>query len=154
MNDKPKKLCFVISPIGEDGSSVRAEADWFLEIVSEALSEDGWRIDRADGLKKSGMIPTQIIQLIESADLIVADLTNHNPNVHYELGVAHTRGKPVIPMIINGQRPPFDNAQMRTIFYSRVHPKEQKAAVAELREAVNATLDGPVQNPVTYALGC
>lgn len=71
MTDKPQKLCFVISPIGADGSPERDAADWFLEIVGEALGAD-YRIERADALKKSGQITTQIIELIESADLIVA----------------------------------------------------------------------------------
>ena len=106
MNDKPQKLCFVISPIGADGSPERDAADWFLEIVREALSAD-YRIERADALTKSGLITAQIIQLIESANLIVADLTGHNPNVHYELGVAHARQKQVIPMMMKGDRLPL-----------------------------------------------
>jgi hypothetical protein len=138
MNDEPQKLCFVISPIGADGSPERDAADWFLEIVREALGAN-YRIERADALKKSGQITAQIIQFIESADLIVADLTAHNPNVHYELGVAHAREKQVVPMMLKGDRLPFDNSHMRTIFYSRANPKDQAMAVAELREAAAAT---------------
>lgn len=153
MTETPKKkLCFVISPIGEDGSPERDAADWFLEIVRESLG-NSFVIDRADVHKKSGLITSQIIQLIESADLIVADLTGHNPNVHYELGVAHARGKVVVPMMMKGDRLPFDNAHMRTIFYSRAHPKDHAAAVSNLREAVASALAEPIQNPVTHALG-
>lgn len=152
MSETSKKLCFVISPIGEDGSPERDAADWFLEIVRQAL-ETTFVIQRADVHKKSGLITSQIIQLIEAADLIVVDLTGHNPNVHYELGVAHAREKVVVPMMMKGDRLPFDNAHMRTIFYSRAHPKDYAAAVASLRDAVAIALAEPVQNPVTHALG-
>lgn len=151
MNDKVKKFCFVISPIGADGSTERNNADWFLAIVHEALGAD-YRIERADDHKKSGLITTQIIALIEMADLIVADLTGHNANVHYELGVAHAREKQVVPMMMKGDIPPFDNAQMRTLFYSRASPRDHAAAVHDLRERVEALTDH-VQNPVTHALG-
>jgi hypothetical protein len=87
------------------------------------------------------------------ADLIVADLTDHNPNVHYELGVAHSLRKHVIPMIVKGQTLPFDNMPVRTIFYSRDHPRDQAIAVGALRSAADAELAGEVQNPVTHALG-
>ena len=102
--------------------------------------------------KKSGVITTHIIELIQRADLIVADLTGHNPNVHYELGVAHALGKQVIPMMMTGDDLPFDNSQMRTIFYSRDHPDDHAAAISELRQRA-AALSEPVQNPVTHALG-
>ena len=74
MTKKPEKLCFVISPIGAEGTAERNAADWFLEIVRAALGAD-YLIERADDHKKSGLITTQIIALIERADLIVADLT-------------------------------------------------------------------------------
>jgi hypothetical protein len=81
-----EKTCFVISPIGDDGSPERADADWFREIINDMLGEE-FEIKRADDIAKSDLITNQIIQAIEGADLIVADLSHRNPNVHYELGV-------------------------------------------------------------------
>ena len=51
MNDKPKKLCFVISQIGADGSPERDAADWFLKIVDEALRAD-FVVERAERDKR------------------------------------------------------------------------------------------------------
>jgi hypothetical protein len=126
MTEKPKKLCFVISPIGAEGTPERNAADWFLEIVRAALGAD-YLIERADDHKKSGLITTQIIALIERADLIVADLTGHNPNVHYELGVAHAREKQVVPMMMKGDMPPFDNAQMHRCVSAIAPPQSDDA---------------------------
>ena len=147
-----KKKCFVISPIGEEGTQERAEADWFLEIVNGALSSE-FEVKRGDDYVKTDLITNQVIQAIESADLIVADLTNHNPNVHYELGVAHAQRKHVVPMIAKGQRLPFDNMPVRTIFYSRIHPRDMREAVNTLKEVAAHELAGKVHNPVTLALG-
>src|SRR5437588_33290 len=137
-----KQKCFIISPIGDDGSAIRNGADWFLRGIVYPALEATFTIDRADSDRRSGLITAQIIEKIQEADLIVADLTDHNPNVHYELGVAHTLGKHVIPMIIKGQRPPFDNAAMRTIFYCRDHPDDQAAAVDALCAAADSALRG------------
>jgi hypothetical protein len=87
--------------------------------------------------------------------VIVADLTDHNPNVFYELAVAHAFEKPVIPLIRDGQRIPFDTAPMGTIFYSRKTHREWEQAKDELRKAAaEAMLPGhKVSNPITIALG-
>src|SRR5687768_588982 len=118
MPDKTtKKKCFVISPIGSAGSEVRVAADFFrYEIVESALSD--FKVDRADDFSKVDQITNQIIQAIVEADIIVADLTGPNANVFYELGVAHSYKKHVIPMITEGQSIPFDNLAVRTINYS------------------------------------
>lgn len=154
--DRPvtaKKACFVISPIGDDASDARREADWLLKgIIYPAIGEE-FEVRRADNYPKTDLITNQVIQAIKNADLIVADLTDHNPNVFYELGVAHTFEKKVIPMIRKPQRLPFDNQPMNTIFYSRERFEDIGIAIAQLKEATAETLRSNVSNPVTVALG-
>lgn len=58
-----------------------------------------------------------MISAIISADLIVADLTDHNPNCFYELAIAHAYRVPVIHIIHEGQSMPFDIFDMRAIEY-------------------------------------
>ncbi len=97
-----------------------------------------------------------MIQAIEKADLIVADLTGRNANVYYKLGVAHSYKKHVVPMInddVDPNQPPFDNHTERTIRYSLRTVAARNAARQALALAVEATLKEPVTNPVTTALG-
>ena len=43
-------------------------------------------------------------QMIESADMIIADLTETNPNIMYEVGYAHALRKPVLPILESGEQ--------------------------------------------------
>ena len=101
--------CFVISPIGDEGSDVRQHADdVFKYIIEPAMRECGIEAVRSDQLEKPGLISEQMFRFIFEADLCIAVLTDHNPNVFYELAVAHSAQRPVIILIEKGQRLPFD----------------------------------------------
>ena len=62
-----------------------------------------------------GMITSQIIQKIIDSPLVIADLTESNPNVFYELAIRHAIRKPLVQIIQKGDKIPFDVAGMRTI---------------------------------------
>jgi len=110
--------CFVISPIGEEGSDVRQHADdVFKYIIEPAMKECEIEAIRSDQLEKPGLISEQMFRLIFEADLCIAVLTNHNPNVFYELAVAHSAQRPVIILIEKGQQLPFDVSGLRAIRY-------------------------------------
>jgi hypothetical protein len=111
-----KRTCFVISPIGNDASEQRKRSDLVLKhIYKAALEPLGYTVVRADEISEPGSITLQVIERILSSDLVIADLTDHNPNVFYELAVRHASEKPVIHVIATGQKIPFDIADMRTI---------------------------------------
>jgi CheY-like chemotaxis protein len=110
------KNCFVISPIGTDGTPERKRADQMLKhIFKGALEPLGYEVVRADGISVPGSINIQVIQRILESDLVVADLTDQNPNVFYELAIRHTTGKPVIHVVDAAQKLPFDVADLRAI---------------------------------------
>lgn len=112
-------------------------------------------VRRADDYSAVGNITSQVIEAINEADLIVADLTGRNANVYYELGVAHSYAKHVVPMInMDDPSPiPFDNYAERTIRFSLKTVHTKRIAREQLVAAVNATMAEPVRNPVTTALG-
>jgi hypothetical protein len=96
-----------------------------------------------------------VILAIKNADLIAADFTDHNPNVFYELALAHAFEKPVVPLIRADQSIPFDNRPMGTVFYSRDRFEGWEQAKAELKHAAEDTQQPghKASNPVTIALG-
>ena len=80
-----EKSCFVIAPIGEPESETRKRSDQILKhVISPAAIECGYSTTRADQISEPGMITSQVIQHVVDDPLVVADLTERNPNVFYE----------------------------------------------------------------------
>jgi hypothetical protein len=112
-----KKICFVIAPIGEEESEVRKRSDQILKhVIEPSASECGYEAIRADKIEKPGVITSQVIQHVVEDQLVIADLTGHNPNVFYELAIRHALRKPFIQMIQKGEKIPFDVVGTRTIY--------------------------------------
>lgn len=150
-----KLECFVISPIGSPGTTIRNEADWVLKkLIRPALAES-YAITRADEFTKGEIITNKVITSIQNADLLVAVMSGHNPNVFYELAVAHAYSKPVVPLIKDSEPIPFDVGLVGTIFYSHDDVAIWDAAIEQLKVAADATrVSGyAVTNPITMALG-
>jgi hypothetical protein len=113
------KTCFVIAPIGKDGSDTRERSDTtFAYIIEPAAKECGYKALRADHIEESGNVTLQVIRRLLEDHIVVADLTDHNPNVFYELAIRHFSQKPAIHLIADGQTIPFDVATQRTILIS------------------------------------
>jgi hypothetical protein len=71
---------------------------------------------RADEIDKPGIITSQVIQHVVNDALVIADLTERNPNVFYELAIRHALRKPLVQLIKKGEAIPFDVAGTRTIY--------------------------------------
>ena len=150
--------CFVISPIGEANSDIRKASDQLLKfiIVPSALA-CGFKADaiiRADKIDHPGIITNQIITHILNCDLVVADLSGHNPNVFYELAVRHAAGKPTVLLIREGESVPFDISQNRIIFYD-IHDldkveenKEQLINQMTRALEVSDSMDNPIKQTI------
>jgi hypothetical protein len=114
--DDFSKICFYISPIGDDNSEQRRHADFFMEyIIKPAVSEFSLRVVRADQMGKPGMIGKQVIEHIIKSRLVIADLSFHNPNVFYELCLRHATRLPTVQVKRTQDTIPFDLNQYRTI---------------------------------------
>lgn len=138
----PRPLCFVISPIGEEGSVARKTSDKVLKHIITKPLEDKYRIERADEISKPGLITVQIIQRLRDAELVIADLSGGNPNVYYELAIRHYLAKPVVHIIAVGQEAPFDVDQMRYVRFDIQDPDSIEAAQKELLAHVEALEQG------------
>lgn len=151
MNDD--KECFFIAPIGETGSEIRERSDKLMTyIVDEAVSEFGYSVLRADQMDQPGSITSQIIQKTVDSDLVIADLTGHNPNVFYELAVRHATGEPYIQLIDSSESIPFDIADLRTIHYG-LGVEEAAQAKNEIRSQLESLRDGDPEfdNPISQS---
>jgi len=150
------KICFYVSPIGEEGSEQRKHSDFFLHhIVEPAMEGFNLKIVRADDIGKPGMITAQIIEHLVKAKLAIADLSFHNPNVFYELSLRHVSRLPTVQIIRKRDKIPFDLDQFRTIrintddIYGLLPKLEEYKS--EIANQVRKVLEDPeeVDNPIT-----
>jgi nucleoside 2-deoxyribosyltransferase len=77
----------------------------------------GLKYKRADDIWEESTIIQDIFNLIVEAPIVIADLSGKNPNVLYEIGIAHTLGKHVIPISQHLDDIPFDLRHHRTLIY-------------------------------------
>jgi hypothetical protein len=151
-----KRRCFVIGPIGSEGSDERKHADMLLNaVVREVLESDdfGYEVVRSDQVADPGMINDRVIHDIINAELVVADLTFLNPNAFYELGIRHATLKPVIHFAQAGTPRPFDTIGYRAITEDITDWHGIERAREQLRKAATAIRkpDYKVSNPITQA---
>ena len=149
------KICFIIAPIGEEGSDIRQRSDQILKhIITPAAKECGFEPIRADQISEPGIITSQIIQHLLDDPLVIADLTGHNPNVFYELAIRHAIRKPCIQLIRKGEKIPFDIAQSRSIqldhtdLDSVVNCKDEM--IKQIRSLQNNPFD--IDTPISVAI--
>jgi hypothetical protein len=125
--------CFVMMPFGPWYDS------YYKEIYIPAIKEAGFEPVRADELFSSGSVVEQIWEQIDKAKVLLADLTGKNPNVFYELGLAHADRKPVIFTSGVLEDVPFDLRHLRVIIYEVREPnwnsKLQRLITAYLKSA-------------------
>ncbi|MGQ4568321.1 hypothetical protein ACUH91_00460 [Dermabacteraceae bacterium P9123] len=122
-SSKPKHLkkIFVISPIGKlDADGVDFPDIVLKEIIIPAARDaEGYAEPlRIDKFNYPGSIDAQIVSQIIDSDVCIADLTGLNPNVMYEVAIAHAADKPVLLLQQSPGLPPFDFASERMIRYS------------------------------------
>ena len=149
------KTCFVISPIGADGSDTRKKSNKLLKYVIEPVAQSlGYIVERADQLSQPGIITNQIVRKILDADLLIADLADGNPNVFYELAIRHGSAKPFIHLISSKEKIPFDNAQIRTIQVDLTDLDSVDRAKSELLAQVKNCEQHPeaIESPLSFAL--
>jgi len=150
------RMCFYITPIGDEGSEQRRHSDLFLgSIVEPALEDFDLKVISADKISKPGMITAQVIDCVIKAKLVVGDLSFHNPNVFYELSLRHACRLPTVHIIRAEDKIPFDLDQFRTVkidcadIYTFVPKLETYRAEisAQARRALHAP--GSVDNPIS-----
>jgi len=137
------KKAFVLMPFVEELSDV------YKYLISEALATAGYETKRADNILSGNNILGDIIEGIATSDLVVADLTGANPNVYYELGIAHALDKKVILLAQDIDELPFDLRSYRVLAYD-VHFAKMNQAKDELIELASEAIKGniPFGNPV------
>lgn len=135
---------FVLAPF-DDASNRR-----WSSLLQPAIKEAGYEAKRADSVQTSRNILQDVVTGIYEADIIIADLTGMNPNVMYELGIAHALHKPTLMISDSLESVPFDLRAYRIIEFSWDYDLASKFK-DQLTEILNEHASGEwlFGNPVT-----
>jgi len=95
----------------------KKEFNQVYEIINETCELIGLECKRVDDIWKDSTIIQDVFNLIYNSEVVIVDLSEHNPNVLYETGIAHTLGKPVIPISNGKGEYPFDLSHHRILNY-------------------------------------
>ncbi|AYG60010.1 hypothetical protein [Rhizobium jaguaris] len=153
-----RKTCFVVGPIGAADSETRRRADWLLRGIIQPVFDahfPGYDVVRSDTIVTPGMIDVQMINHLHDAELVIADMSETNPNAFYEMGIRHMTAKPIVHMYSADTKIPFDVAPHRAIPFSIDHVETVDKARRDLKDAVAEAVrpNFKVINPVTRARG-
>lgn len=105
------RVAFVAMPFAAE------HHDRFEHVFKPALERAGFLAERGDNLHTTNSITLDIERAILESDLVLCDLTGSNPNVYYELALAHAVRKPVVLVSPTAEELPFDIRHIRTILY-------------------------------------
>jgi hypothetical protein len=130
--------CFVIQPFDRGGPFDKRYRDVLAPAINDAGLEH-YRVDEDPGT-------TVLIDAIEAgirdSEICLADITNDNPNIWYEVGYAIASGKPIVMVCANPRPtgPPFDIRHRQVIFYSPDSPSDFKKMGDEITARLKAQL--------------
>jgi len=155
-------------PIGS-GEAYDLYLNRYLNIIKPAVEsvtqngEPAYSSVRADFISRTGSINRTVLEHLYDADVVIADLTDLNPNVFYKLGVRHSLRNGTILLALKGTKLPFDISDLKVIFYEDKVGGE-RAVIPQIKQLLEAFItnrsqDSPVflalpklQNPTTRDL--
>ena len=105
-----KNLIFVLTPFADEERAA-------FETIKDVCTNAGFRCLRGDEENAGGDILGHIIRLIVKARIIIANVETRNPNVFYELGIAHALGKQTILISRSLEAMPFDVQTRRILIW-------------------------------------
>jgi hypothetical protein len=130
--------CFVMMPFAAPLGG------YYASIYEPAIKKAGLTPMRADtDIFGTGKIIDQIWSGLNRAKVLVAELTGRNPNVLYELGLAHALHKPVVLISSNEADVPFDVRHVRVIYYELTDPFWGEKLIAKVAENIISAIKNP-----------
>jgi hypothetical protein len=114
-------------------------------IYAPAIEAGGLLPKRADDLYRPGTIINDIWKFTQDAKIVLADLTHKNPNVFYELGLAHALAKPAILITEIIEDVPFDLRSLRVLQYDKNRPDWGEKLKNDITNAILEVLKAPME---------
>ena len=139
---------FIVRPFGVKNGIDFEKVD--RELISPALDRLGMTGRTTMEIARAGNIRADMFNLLLTADIVVADISIHNANVFYELGVRHAlRDRCTFLLRASIDEVPFDLKTDRYLTYPQDDPK---AALEALVNALAETRRKRVVDSPVYSM--
>lgn len=125
-----RDFVFYVGPFSEEYTNI------YNNYIYSPIKGSGLRIQRADEIFGTMPVMDDIWNILNESSIVIAEVTGRNPNVMYEIGMAHTVGKKVIIITQNSEDIPFDLRHHRYIVY-----KNSKESLPALQSKLIATIN-------------
>ena len=135
--DEVTNSCFVVMPFHP------LYGKQYDRVIKPAIEDAGLRCVRGDEIYANQSIVQDIWQSIRRCRVVVAELSGRNPNVMYEIGLAHAIGKPIVLLTRSEDDVPFDLRSLRFIFYDTSDPFWGQELQAKLTHVLKLVLEEP-----------
>jgi hypothetical protein len=130
--------CFVMMPFAAP------LGNYYEKVYKPAIEKAGIKPVRADAeIFGTGKIMDQVWSGINAAKVLVAEMTTRNPNVFYELGLAHALKKPVVLVSSNEGDVPFDLKHIRVIYHDVTDPFWGAKLLDKVAENILSAIKNP-----------
>lgn len=140
MTDTKDKTCFTIMPFGGWYDH------YYKHVYKAAIAEAGLVPKRADDLSRTSTIINDIWTYTKEATIVLADLSDQNSNVFYELGLAHALAKPVVLVTSSIDEVPFDLRALRVLEYDRNNPDWGDLLKKDIVKSIGELLVAPTKS--------
>lgn len=142
-NEEVIKTCFVIMPFSKTTSKHTKEywTDWWRFLKKQIDEVPNVTSRRSDPLRVD--IVDEIIRNLFSADIVIADLTDRNPNVYWELGVRQTFTHGTITIAETRKHIASDMGMKSVLKYYPTDAIKNEEFVSKLKQAIQNCIDYP-----------
>ncbi|MEW6404495.1 MAG: response regulator [Chloroflexota bacterium] len=134
----PRRKCFVIMPFSSTKSCTEGQwLDIFENMIKPAVEGSGFDYECFRASLKIGNIIRDILDNLNKADIVIADMTDQNPNVFYELGVRHALRNATILVAQELHHVPFDLRHYAAILYDWTTQKGKEEFKNRITSAIS-----------------
>lgn len=135
--DEVTNTCFVVMPFHP------LYGKQYEKVIRPAIEAAGLECIRGDEIYAHQSIVQDLWRSIRRCRLVVAELSGRNPNVMYEIGLAHAIGKPIVLLTRSEEDVPFDLRALRFIFYDTSDPFWGPELQTKITHVLKLVLDEP-----------
>ena len=142
-----KSHVFIAMPFCDDME------DTFVFGIQGPVNKAGYLCERVDFTTFTGDVVARIKSRIETASLVIADLTGANPNVYLEVGYAWGKGRPTLLIAKTGDELKFDVQGQRCLIYKSIRDlatKLETDLAALAGQVQESRQEGPLDFQTTY----